>query len=157
MKIAVFPGSFDPITNAHIDIIRRALSLFDKVYVAIGVNSVKEPFISYETRRQILEQVFINDKDKIIVDTYTGLTVDYCEKVSAQFILRGIRSVGDFEFEKPIAQNNQVINEKIQTIFLISSPGFSHISSTIVRDIYRNKGDIRKLVPKEIMDFLPET
>lgn len=156
MKIAVFPGSFDPITNAHIDIIKRALPLFDKVYIAIGVNSSKEPFISYEIRRQILERIFTSEKDKIIIDSYKGLTIDYCKKVNAQFIVRGMRNVSDFEYEQPISQNNQLIDEQVQTIFLISSPGFSHISSTIVREIYRNGGRLNKLVPKEVIDLLPK-
>jgi len=157
MRTAVFPGSFDPITNAHIDIIKRALPLFDRVHIAIGVNSAKEPFISYEIRRQILERIFNSEKDKISIDNYTGLTIDYCKKVNAQFILRGIRSVSDFEYEQPISQNNQMINEEIQTIFLISSPGFSHISSTIVREISRNGGDLSKLVPKEVIELLPRS
>jgi len=154
MKTAVFPGSFDPITNAHIDIIKRALPLFDKIYIAIGVNSAKEPFISYEIRRQILEKIFMSEKDKIIIDSYGGLTIDYCIKVDAKFILRGMRSVSDFEYEQPISQNNQLINGEVQTIFLISSPGFSHISSTIVREIYRNGGNLSKLVPKEVIDLM---
>src|SRR5690606_14784038 len=140
MKIAIFPGSFDPITNAHVDIIDRALPLFDKIYVAIGVNSAKQPFLSYETRRKILEKLFEDKKDKIVIDNYEGLTINYCQRVNAKFILRGIRNVSDFEFEQPISQNNQLIDDQIQTIFLISSPGFSHISSTIVREIYRNGG-----------------
>ena len=154
MKIAIFPGSFDPITNAHVDIIERALPLFDKIYVAIGVNSAKQPFLSYETRRKILEKLFDSKKDKVVIDNYEGLTINYCQKVNAKFILRGIRNVSDFEFEQPISQNNQLIDETVQTIFLISSPGFSHISSTIVREIHRNGGDLGKLVPKEVTELI---
>jgi pantetheine-phosphate adenylyltransferase len=157
MKIAVFPGSFDPITNAHIDIIKRALPLFDKVYIAIGVNSAKEPFISYTIRHKILETIFISEKNKIIIDSYEGLTINYCKKVNAKFIIRGMRNVSDFEYEQPISQNNQLIDEEVQTIFLISSPGFSHISSTIVREIYKNGGSLSKLVPKEVIDLLPQS
>jgi len=156
MNIAIFPGSFDPITNAHIDIIERAMPLFDKIYVAIGVNSAKKAFLSYETRRQILEKLFEDKKDKIIIDNYEGLTINYCQRVNAKFILRGIRNVSDFEFEQPISQNNQLIDEQIQTIFLISSPGFSHISSTIVREIYRNGGSLSKLVPKEVIELMDQ-
>jgi len=154
MNIAIFPGSFDPITNAHIDIIERALPLFDKIYIAIGVNSAKNPFLSYDTRIQILKKIFELKKDKIIIDNYEGLTINYCQRVKAKFILRGIRNVSDFEYEQPISQNNQLIDEEIQTVFLISSPGFSHISSTIVREIYKNGGSLSKLVPKEVIDLI---
>lgn len=151
MKIAVFPGSFDPITNAHIDIIERALPLFDKIHIALGVNSTKKYLLSLESRKTILQQIF-KQEEKIVIDDYEGLTIDYCQRNNANYILRGIRSVNDFEFEKPISQNNQIMDSSIQTIFLISSPGFSHISSTIVREIYRFKGDISKLVPKEVIE-----
>ena len=154
MKIAVFPGSFDPITNAHIDIIERALPLFDKIHIALGVNSNKKYLLSLETRKAILQKIF-KDEAKITIDDYEGLTIDYCQRNKANYILRGIRSVSDFEFEQPISQNNQIIDSSIQTIFLISSPGFSHISSTIVREIYQYKGDISKLVPKEVIEKMP--
>ena len=155
MRIAIFPGSFDPITNAHIDIIERALPLFDKIYVAIGVNSSKQPFLNDQTRMRILSTIF-QSNDKIVIDSYEGLTINYCKRVNAKFILRGIRSVTDFEYEQPISQNNQIINPEIQTIFLISSPGFSHISSTIVREIHKNHGDLSKLVPKEVIELINE-
>lgn len=151
MRIAVFPGSFDPITNAHIDIIERALPLFDKIHIALGVNSNKKYLLPLESRKAILQKIF-KDEAKITIDDYEGLTIDYCQRNDANYILRGIRSVSDFEFEQPISQNNQIIDSSIQTIFLISSPGFSHISSTIVREIYQYKGDISKLVPKEVIE-----
>jgi pantetheine-phosphate adenylyltransferase len=151
MRIAVFPGSFDPITNAHIDIIERALPLFDRILIALGVNSTKKYLLSLEDRKAILQKIFKNEA-KIVIDDYEGLTIDYCKRNNANYILRGIRSVSDFEFEQPISQNNQIIDSSIQTIFLISSPGFSHISSTIVREIYQYKGDISKLVPKEVIE-----
>jgi pantetheine-phosphate adenylyltransferase len=154
MRIAVFPGSFDPITNAHIDIIERALPLFDKIHIALGVNSNKKYFLPLESRKAILQKIF-KDEAKITIDDYEGLTIDYCQRNDANYILRGIRSVSDFEFEQPISQNNQIIDSSIQTIFLISSPGFSHISSTIVREIYQYKGDISKLVPKEVIEKMP--
>lgn len=154
MKIAVFPGSFDPITNAHIDILERALPLFDKIHIALGVNSNKKYLLSLENRKAILQKIFKNEA-KIIIDDYEGLTIDYCKRNNAKYILRGIRSVKDFEFEQPISQNNQIIDSSIQTIFLVSSPGFSHISSTIVREIYQYKGDIRRLVPQEVMERMP--
>ena len=151
MRIAVFPGSFDPITNAHIDVIERALPLFDKIYIALGVNSTKKHLLSLETRKTILQNIF-KAETKIKIDDYEGLTIDYCQRNNINYILRGIRSVKDFEFEQPISQNNQIIDSSIQTIFLISSPGFSHISSTIVREIYQYKGDISKLVPQEVIE-----
>ncbi len=154
MKIAVFPGSFDPITNAHIDIIERALPLFDKIHIALGVNSNKKYLLPLESRKEILQKIF-KEEAKITIDDYEGLTIDYCQRNNANYILRGIRSVSDFEFEQPISQNNQIIDSSIQTIFLISSPGFSHISSTIVREIYQFKGDISKLVPKEVIEKMP--
>ncbi len=154
MKIAVFPGSFDPITNAHIDILERALPLFDKIHIALGVNSNKKYLLSLENRKAILQNIFKNEA-KVIIDDYEGLTIDYCKRNNAKYILRGIRSVKDFEFEQPISQNNQIIDSSIQTIFLVSSPGFSHISSTIVREIYQYKGDIKRLVPQEVMEKMP--
>lgn len=154
MRIAVFPGSFDPITNAHIDIIERALPLFDKIHIALGVNSNKKYLLPLESRKAILQKIF-KDEAKITIDDYEGLTIDYCQRNDANYILRGIRSVSDFEFEQPISQNNQIIDSSIQTIFLISSPGFSHISSTIVREIYQYNGDISKLVPQEVIERMP--
>lgn len=153
MKIAVFPGTFDPITNAHIDIIERAMPLFDKIHIALGVNSKKTHLLSLSQRKEIIQSIFKSEK-RIHVDDYEGLTINYCQKINAKYILRGIRSVKDFEFEEPISQNNQILDNTIQTIFLISSPGLSHISSTIVREIYQHSGDIRQLVPKEAIDIM---
>jgi pantetheine-phosphate adenylyltransferase len=154
MRIAVFPGSFDPITNAHIDIIERALTLFDKIHIALGVNSNKKYLLPLESRKAILQEIF-KEQAKITINDYEGLTIDYCKRNNANYILRGISSVKDFEFEQPISQNNQIIDSSIQTIFLVSSPGFSHISSTIVREIYQYKGDISRLVPREVIEKMP--
>ncbi len=153
-KIALFPGSFDPITNAHLDILYRALPLFDRIVIAVGMNSAKKAYIELDQRIQVLEHIFKN-QPKISVSSYEGLTVSYCKETGAQFILRGIRNQIDFNFEQAIAQNNLLLDDHIETIFLTSSPGYTHISSTIVRDIHRNGGNIAHLVPAEIPPILP--
>lgn len=153
MKIALFPGSFDPVTVAHVDILQRSVSLFDKVIIGVGANSTKQPMLSLDTRIKILESVFTYES-KIEVRSYEGLTVDFCKKIQAQYMIRGIRTVSDFEYEKAIAQMNHELDPSIESIFILSNPGYSSISSTIVRDILRHKGDISKFVPAEAMRFL---
>ena len=152
-KIALFPGSFDPITNAHMDILNRSLALFDRVYVGIGLNSTKQSFFNAEQRLAMLNEVFKNNS-KIEVVTYEGLTVEFCKKINAQYMIRGIRSTSDFEYEKAISQMNHAMHPEIESIFILSKPGYSAISSTIVRDIIRNGGAVSKFVPKEILPFL---
>ncbi len=153
MKIALFPGSFDPVTKAHVDILKRSVSLFDKVIVGIGLNSNKPPFLNPETRKKMLEAVFA-DQPKVEVMTYEGLTVEFCKKIGAKYMIRGIRTVSDFEYEKAIAQMNHALVPEIESIFIVSKPGYSSISSTIVRDILRNKGDVSQFIPKEAQGFL---
>lgn len=153
MKIAVFPGSFDPFTLAHKDLVDRSLSLFDKIYVAIGVNSSKKGMMAFEKRKSAIEAVYANS-EQITVDLFSGLTIDYCTSVGAQFILRGLRNTNDFIYEDAIAQNNLILAPHIETYFLLSRSGTAHISSTIVRDIFVNGGTIDKLVPQEVIDFL---
>ncbi len=148
MRIAVFPGSFDPITLGHYDIIERSLQLFDEVILAIGVNADKKYMFSLEERKQFIKEAF-KGEPKIKVKTYQGLTVDFCIKEDAQFILRGLRNPADFEFEKAIAHTNRKL-EKIETVFLLTSSGKSYISSSIVRDVIRNKGDYTMLVPNSV-------
>lgn len=148
MKRAVFPGSFDPITNGHLDIINRALPLFDEIIVAIGVNSDKKYMFSLEQRKKFIEETFKNEP-KIKVETYEGLTTDFCFKHDAQFILRGLRNPADFEFEKAIAHTNRFLT-KIETVFLLTAASTSFISSSIVRDVLRNKGDYTRLVPTPV-------
>ncbi|WP_026904699.1 pantetheine-phosphate adenylyltransferase [Pedobacter glucosidilyticus] len=154
MKIALFPGSFDPITKAHVDILRRSISLFDKVYVGIGLNSNKQPLMEAKQRLEMLKAVF-NSEPKIEVISYEGLTVNFCQKIGASYMIRGIRTVSDFEYEKAIAQMNHALIPNIESIFILSKPGYSSISSTIVRDILRYGGDVSQFVPAEALPFLP--
>jgi len=148
MKKAVFPGSFDPITLGHYDIIKRGVKLFDEVIVAIGVNAEKKYMFSLEQRKKFIEDVF-KDEPKVTVVTYTGLTVHFCEKNNIDFILRGLRNPADFEFEKAIAHTNRDL-APIETIFLLTAASTSYISSSIVRDVIRNNGDYTLLVPESV-------
>src|SRR5690554_1599389 len=149
MKIAVFPGSFDPITTGHTDIVYRVLPLFDKIVVAIGVNDNKKTLFPLEQRMGWLKEVF-RDEEQIVVDYFQGLTVDYCRKIGAHFLVRGLRSASDFDYEKTISQVNTTIGEDLETVFLISQPKYSHISSTIVREIIKAGGDAAQFLPPEI-------
>jgi len=145
-KIAVFPGSFDPITLGHEAIVLRALPLFDEIIIAIGYNSAKATFFTLEQRQEMIKKVF-TEHPKVSVATYTGLTIDFCKKTGANYILRGLRSSADFEFERGIAQMNRKMNEEIDTVFLITSPELSAINSTIIRDILRNGGNASQFIP----------
>ena len=148
MKRALFPGSFDPITLGHYDIIKRALDLFDEIVVAIGVNGDKNYMFTVEQRKEFIEKAFA-DEPKVKVSTYQGLTVDYCREIDAQFILRGLRNPADFEFEKAIAHTNRKLSQ-IETVFLLTAARTSFISSSIVRDVIRNHGDYTVLVPESV-------
>jgi pantetheine-phosphate adenylyltransferase len=149
MKRAVFPGSFDPITLGHVDIIERALPLFDEIILAIGVNADKKYMFSLEERLRFLKETF-KIQPKISVKTYEGLTVDFCKKEDVSFILRGLRNATDMEFEKTIGQTNFKL-AGIETIFLISSSGKGHISSSVVRDVRKNGGDFSFMVPEAVL------
>ncbi|MEO4005923.1 pantetheine-phosphate adenylyltransferase [Flavobacterium supellecticarium] len=149
MRKAIFPGSFDPITLGHYDIINRALPLFDEIVIAIGVNAEKKYMFSLEDRLKFITDAFQNEP-KISVVTYTGLTIDLCQKLNAQFILRGLRNPADFEFEKAIAHTNRKLSQ-IETVFLLTAASTSYISSSIVRDVIRNNGDYRVLVPESVV------
>ena len=145
MKRAVFPGSFDPLTLGHCDIIDRSINLFDEIIVAIGINSSKKCMFSLKERKKFISTHYINES-KIKVMEYEGLTVDFCKKVNADFILRGLRNPADFEFEKAIAQTNHKLTE-IDTVFFLTTAKNSYISSSIVREVIVNNGDYTKLVP----------
>lgn len=149
MKIAVFPGSFDPITSGHVDLVRRSLPLFDELIVAIGINSQKKYLFSLEQRMAWLEKVFKNEP-KVKVGSFQGLTAHYCKKIGAKYLIRGLRNASDFDYEKTISQLNHIVGEGIETTFLISQPEYSHISSTIVREIIKGGGDASVFLPKEI-------
>lgn len=149
-KTAVFPGSFDPITRGHESVVRRALPLFDKLYIAIGVNEDKtSPYFPLEKRLKWIKKVFANEP-KIEVVTYKGLTVDFCKSINAAFILRGLRTSADFEYERAIAQTNRFLNNGIETVFLLTTPEFTPINSTIVREILKYGGDASQFVPEGI-------
>jgi len=148
-KIAVFPGSFDPITTGHADVVKRALPLFDEIIIAIGSNSQKQALFPLDQRIKWIELVF-KDEKKIKVESYEGLTVNFCEKKKANYLLRGIRSSADFEYEKTIAHLNHDMLPQLETILILARPELSSISSTIVREIIRGKGKVGKFVPKEI-------
>jgi pantetheine-phosphate adenylyltransferase len=148
MKKAIFPGSFDPITLGHEDIIKRGIPLFDEIVIAIGINSEKKYMFSLEDRKRFIEETF-KDKPNVSVITYEGLTIDLCKKIGADFILRGLRNPADFEFEKAIAHTNRTMS-KIETVFLLTDVKTSFISSSIVRDVLRHNGEYQLLVPEAV-------
>lgn len=149
MKACVFPGSFDPITVGHVDLVRRALPLFDQIIIAIGINSQKQTLFSLEQRTDWIKNIF-SDEPKISVDTFEKLTANYCKKKNAHWILRGLRSSADFDYEKTISQLNFIVGNGVETFFLISQPQYSHISSTIVREIIKGGGDASPFLPASI-------
>ena len=149
MKKAVFPGSFDPITLGHVDLIYRGLEIFDEIIIAIGVNADKKQLFPLEDKIQQIKNTFINEP-RIKVASYKGLTIDFCKSVNSKYILRGLRNSSDFNYEQSIAQTNSSLS-KIESVFLISSPQLAHISSTIVRDIIKNEGDYKSLVPESVI------
>lgn len=152
-KIAIFPGSFDPITCGHASIVRRAIPLFDKIIIAIGVNALKSTYFDLEQRKKMIQAVFA-DCENIEVQSYTGLTIDYCKEVNAKFLLRGLRTSADFEFERSIGQINKQLNPDIETVFLLTQPEHTALNSSIVRDIIRNNGDVSQFVPAAVLPFL---
>ena len=149
MKKAVFPGSFDPITTGHVDIVKRAMPLFDKIIIAIGHNTQKTYLFTLEQRLEWLGEVF-KEYSKIEIDHYEGLTAHYCNSIDAKYMIRGLRNASDFDYEKTISQLNHIVGNKLETVFLISRPSFSHISSTIVREIIKGKGNAQPFLPPEV-------
>lgn len=153
MKTAVFAGSFDPFTFAHQNIVERGLSLFDKVVIAVGVNSSKKGLMPFEDRAEAIATLF-DANERVVVTQFSGLTVEFCKEIGAQYLLRGLRNTTDFEFENAIAQNNLLLDPEIETYFLMAQSGLAHISSTIVRDILHHQGDVSALVPKAVLKYI---
>lgn len=149
-RIAVFPGSFDPITRGHESIVRRAIKVFDLIYIAIGENAEKTNYFEIDKRLEWIEKVF-KEEEQIKAVRYSGLTVDFCRKVGAEFILRGLRTSADFEFERSIGQINKNLDEEIETVFLLTTPEYTALNSSIVRDILRHGGNPSKFVPEPII------
>ncbi len=150
MKRAVFPGSFDPITIGHKYITEKALEIFDEIIIAIGYNSQKKGFFPVDKRLEWIKQTFKNN-NRVKVNLYEDLTINFCKRNNANFIIRGLRTSSDFEYERMIAQNNKLIDENIETIFILTKPEFTAINSTIIRDIYQHKGNTSKFIPKGIV------
>lgn len=153
VRICLFPGTFDPITLGHVDIINRSLPLFDKIVVGIGVNTSKKPMFTDEQRLEWIREIY-KDNTKIEATVYEGLTVNYCKEIGANFILRGIRYVSDFEYEKTIADANRALDRSIETVFLTGEPKYTSVASTIVRDIIKNKGDASPFLPEVVYSSL---
>lgn len=152
-RICLFPGTFDPVTLGHTDIIDRSLPLFDKIVVGIGINASKEPMFTADQRKLWFEEIY-KDQPKVEVAIYDGLTIHFCESIGARFILRGIRYVSDFEYEKTIADANRTMDRNIETFFLTGEPKFTSVASTIVRDIIRNGGDASPFLPDAVIRSL---
>ena len=153
MRICLFPGTFDPITYGHMDIIDRSLRLFDKLVIGIGINANKQPMFSAELRMNWIKSIYQNES-KVDCVTYEGLTVDCCKRLGATYILRGIRYVSDFEYEKAIADMNRSLDGGIETLFLTCLPQFTSVASTLVRDVIRNGGDVTQFVPHVVLQTI---
>ncbi|HNR17171.1 MAG TPA: pantetheine-phosphate adenylyltransferase [Chitinophagaceae bacterium] len=152
-RICLFPGTFDPLTLGHVDIINRALPLFDKIIVGIGLNAAKAPMFTPEQRLEWIREIY-KDEERVEGAVYEGLTINYCQKIGANFILRGIRYVSDFEYEKTIADANRTLDKTIETIFLTGEPKYTSVASTIVRDIIRNGGNAAPFLPEVVSNSL---
>ncbi len=155
MKTAIYPGSFDPITLGHIDVLKDGASMFDKVIIAVSNNPAKTGFLSVEERKELIKQS-VRDIPNVEVDSFDGLTVEYAKQKGAKILLRGLRAVSDFEYEMQLSQNNRALCDDIKTVFLITKPEYNFISSSAVKEIFLNNGDISKFVPKEINKYLVE-
>lgn len=153
VRICLFPGTFDPLTLGHVDIINRAIPLFDKIVVGIGLNTSKSPMFSAEQRLLWIKEIY-KDEERVEGAVYEGLTINFCKQIGAHFILRGIRYVSDFEYEKTIADANRTLDRDIETVFLTGEPKYTSVASTIVRDIIRNNGDASHFLPEVVFNSL---
>jgi len=149
-KIAVFPGSFDPFTIGHENVISRGLPLFDKIYIAIGHNSEKKSFFTLSQRLKMIGKLY-QDDSRIVLDHYEGLTIDYCKKIGAQYLLRGLRTAADFEYERAIAQVNRKMNPDVETIFILAVPEYTPVNSSIIREILKYGGDASQFLPRRMV------
>jgi len=154
-KIALYPGSFDPITNGHLDVLERASAMFDKVVIAVLKHPEKKSFLTIEKRVELIEQA-TKHMENVQVDSFDGLTVEYARNIGAKFLIRGLRTITDFEYEVQLCQTNQVIAPDIDTVFLSTKPQHNFISSSIVRELSNHKTDISKFVPKNVVEYLQD-
>lgn len=155
MKIAIYPGSFDPITKGHLDILKNASGIFDKVIIAVARNGEKKGFLSTEERVELIKKS-IEGLDNVEVDAFEGLTIEYAKKRGAEILIRGLRAVSDFEYEMQLSQTNSALCDKIKTVFLTTKPKYNFISSSTIREILQNNGDISKFVPQAVNEYLTQ-
>ena len=155
MKIAIYPGSFDPITKGHLDILKNASGIFDKVIIAVARNGEKKGFLSTEERVE-LKKKSIEELDNVEVDAFEGLTIEYAKKRGAEILIRGLRAVSDFEYEMQLSQTNSALCDEIKTVFLTTKPKYNFISSSTIREILQNNGDISKFVPQAVNEYLTQ-
>lgn len=155
MKIAIYPGSFDPITKGHLDILKNAAGIFDKVIIAVAHNGEKKGFLTVEERVQLIKDS-IQDLDNVEVDAFEGLTIEYAKKIGAEVLIRGLRAVSDFEYEMQLSQTNSALCDKIKTVFLTTKPKYNFISSSTIKEILANNGDISQFVPKPVYTYLKD-
>lgn len=155
MKIAIYPGSFDPITKGHLDILKNAAGIFDKVIIAVAHNGEKKEFLTTEERVQLIKQS-VQDLPNVDVDSFEGLTIEYAKKMGAEVLIRGLRAVSDFEYEMQLSQTNSALCDEVKTVFLTTKPKYNFISSSNIKEILKNGGDISKFVPEPVYLYLKE-
>ncbi len=153
MKIAIYPGSFDPITKGHLDILKNAAGIFDKVIIAVAHNSAKQGFLTTQERVMLIQQSVV-ELDNVEVDSFEGLTIEYAQKIGAEVLIRGLRAVSDFEYEMQLSQTNSALCDDVKTVFLTTKPKYNFISSSNIKEILANGGDISKFVPKPVYEYL---